>query len=85
VLFATWIPASWGLGFAGMLALLGLLVTLAKDKRTLAASALAGVVAVAMYGLPFRLYIVVAVVAAVASGLLMDEVVRGRERAGPVA
>jgi len=85
VLFATWIPASWGLGFAGMLALLGLLVTLAKDKRTLAASALAGAVAVAMYGLPFRLYIVVAVVAAVVSGWLMDEVVRGRERAGPTA
>jgi predicted branched-subunit amino acid permease len=79
VLFATWIPPWWGLGFAGTLALLGLLVTLAKDKRTLATSALAGLAAMALYGLPFRLYIVAAVAAAVGSGLLMDQVVRARE------
>lgn len=73
IVFATWIPASWGLGFAGTLALLGLMVTLAKDKRTMLAAGLAGTAAVALFGLPYRLYIVVAVAAAVASGLLMDE------------
>jgi len=74
VLFATWIPQAWGLGFAGTLALLGLLVSLAKDKRTLATAVLAGTSAVALFGLPYRLYIVVAVAAAVACGLLLDEV-----------
>lgn len=72
VLFAAWIPTEWGLGFAGTLALLALLVTLAKDKATMWATGLAGVVAVAAYALPFRLYIVAAVAAAVAAGLLMD-------------
>jgi predicted branched-subunit amino acid permease len=72
VLFAAWIPTHWGLGFAGTLALLALLVTLAKDKATMWATGLAGTVAVAAYALPFRLYIVVAVAAAVAAGLLMD-------------
>ncbi len=72
VLFATWVPSNWGLGFAGTLALLGLLVTLAKDSRTLWAAGLAGSAAVAAFSLPFRLYIVVAVAAAVAAGLLMD-------------
>jgi predicted branched-subunit amino acid permease len=81
VLFAAWIPTSWGLGFAGTLALLGLLVILAKDKRTMFSAALAGTAAVALFGLPLRLYIVVAVAAAVACGLLMDEVVKARDQA----
>lgn len=72
VLFAAWVPTSWGLGFAGTLALLGLLVTLAKDKQTLWTAGLAASAAVAAFALPFRLYIVVAVAAAVAVGLLMD-------------
>jgi predicted branched-subunit amino acid permease len=73
VLCAAWVPASWGLGFAGTLALLALLVTLAKDRKTLWTAGLAGSAAVGAYALPFRLYIVVAVAAAVAAGLLMDE------------
>lgn len=72
VLCATWVPASWGLGFAGTLALLALLVTLAKDRQTLWTAGLAGTAALAAYALPFRLYIVVAVAAAVATGLTMD-------------
>lgn len=80
VLFATWIPSSWGLAFAGTLALSGLLVTLAKDKRTLMTVGLAGTAAVAAFGMPYRLYIVVAVAAAVAAGLIMDEVAQTRGR-----
>jgi predicted branched-subunit amino acid permease len=79
VLFAAWIPSRWGLGFAGTLALLGLLVSLAKDKRTLFTAGLAGTAAVAAFGLPYRLYIVVAVAAAVAAGLLMDELDKVRQ------
>jgi predicted branched-subunit amino acid permease len=81
VLFATWIPQAWGLGFAGTLALLALIVTLAKDKRTLLMSMLAGISAVALFGLPYRLYIVVAVAAAVACGLMLDEVSKTRANA----
>jgi len=81
VLFATWIPTTWGLGFAGTLALLGLLVTLAKDKRTMVSAGLAGTAAVAAFALPYRLYIVVAVAAAVACGLLMDHLMQVRDEA----
>jgi predicted branched-subunit amino acid permease len=81
VVFATWIPQEWGLCFAGTLALLALIVTLAKDKRTLLMSMLAGISAVALFGLPYRLYIVVAVAAAVACGLMLDEVSKTRANA----
>jgi predicted branched-subunit amino acid permease len=74
VLFAAWIPTQWGLAFAGTVALLGLMVTLAKDGRTLLSAGLAGTAALAAFGLPFRLNIVVAVAAAVACGLLLEAV-----------
>jgi predicted branched-subunit amino acid permease len=74
IAFAAWIPTSWGLGFAGTLALLGLLVSLAKDGRTLWAAGVAGMAAVAAFALPLRLYILVAVAAAVSWGLIMDRV-----------
>lgn len=76
--FASAIPAHWGLGFAGTLALLGLLISLAKDGRMLLTAGLAGTAAVACFGLPYRLYIVVAVAAAIACGLLLDQVDRAR-------
>jgi predicted branched-subunit amino acid permease len=79
ILFATAIPAHWGLGFAGTLALLGLLVSLAKDKQTLLTAGLAGTAAVACFALPYRLYIVVAVAAAIACGLLLDQIVKSSE------
>jgi predicted branched-subunit amino acid permease len=73
VVFAQAIPTEWGMGFAGTLALVGLLVTLVRDKLTGISAALAGTAAVAAFGLPFKLHIIVAVAAAVAAGLLMDE------------
>jgi predicted branched-subunit amino acid permease len=72
ILLADRIPVSWGLGFAGTLALLGLLYSLVSDRATLVAAAVAGCAAVAAYGLPLKLNIVVAIAAAVAIGLLID-------------
>lgn len=66
------IPDAWGLGFAGTLALLGLLFALVSNRATLVAAAVAGCAAVAAYGLPLKLNILVAIAAAVAIGLLMD-------------
>jgi predicted branched-subunit amino acid permease len=70
------IPTAWGLGFAGTLALLGLVWSMVSDKATWVAGAVAGCAAVAAYGLPLRLNILVAIAAAVAIGLLMDHTVR---------
>lgn len=73
VLCADRVPTHWGMGFAGTLALAGLLASLARDGRAVLSAGLAGTAAVAAFSLPFHLNIVVAVAAAVACGLLLDE------------
>ena len=67
------IPVSWGLGFAGILALLGILSSLATTRLRVLAAAVAGSVAVATYGLPLKLNIIVAIVLAVAVCLLLEK------------
>ncbi len=76
VLFADAIPTQWGLGFAGTLALAGLMMSLARDRKSLLSAGLAGTAAIAVYGLPYRLNMVVAVVVGVASGLVFDAMSR---------
>jgi predicted branched-subunit amino acid permease len=66
------VPASWGFGFAGTVALLGLTCSLLTDRPSVVAGAVSGCAAVAAYALPLKLYIVVAIAAAVAIGLLID-------------
>jgi predicted branched-subunit amino acid permease len=72
ILLADVIPTHWGLGFAGVLALLGLTYSLISDRATTLAAVVAGAAAVAAFSLPFRLHIVVAIAAAVCIGLLID-------------
>ncbi|MBC7715845.1 MAG: hypothetical protein H7143_02830, partial [Pseudorhodobacter sp.] len=72
ILLADRIPTDWGLGFAGVLALLGLIYSLLSDKATALAAVVAGAAAVAAFALPFRLHIVVAIAAAVCVGLMID-------------
>ncbi len=66
------IPTEWGLGFAGTVALVGLMCSLLTDKGSVAAAAVAGCAALAAYALPLKLNIVVAIAAAVAVGVLVD-------------
>jgi predicted branched-subunit amino acid permease len=66
------IPTSWGLGFAGTMALLGLTCALLVDRASLVAAAVAGCAAVAAYALPLKLNVLVAIAAAVAIGLMLD-------------
>jgi predicted branched-subunit amino acid permease len=79
---ADWVPVAWGLGFVGVLALLGLACALVSDWFGAVSAALAGAAAVAAYGLPFKLHIIVAVVAGVAAGLVMERVARGHGQGG---
>jgi predicted branched-subunit amino acid permease len=72
ILLADVIPTHWGLGFAGVLALLGLTYSLVSDRATALAAVVAGAAAVAAFALPFRLHIVVAIAAAVCIGLMID-------------
>jgi predicted branched-subunit amino acid permease len=72
ILLADVIPTHWGLDFAGVLALLGLIFSLLSDKATAFAALVAAAAAVAAFALPFRLNIGVAIAAAVCVGLTID-------------
>ncbi|HEY4069474.1 MAG TPA: AzlC family ABC transporter permease [Burkholderiaceae bacterium] len=74
LLLADAIPTQWGFGFAGILALLGLMYSLLNDRASAVAGGVAAAAAVAAVALPLKLNIVVAIAAAVAAGLLMDHV-----------
>ena len=80
IFLADVIPVQWGLGFAGTLAMLGLTYGLLSDRSTWVAAIVAGTAAVAAFALPLKLNIMVAIVAAVAAGLLIDQAERAGER-----
>lgn len=66
------VPTHWGLGFAGILALLGVASSLASSRLRVVSAGVAGMAAVAAFALPFHLNIVVAIAAAVAMCLLAE-------------
>ena len=80
ILAAHVVPAHWDVGFAGLLALLGLTLALLDGRATAVAGLVAGCAAVAAHALPLRLNVVVAIAAAVAMGLLIERA-RGPQRA----
>ena len=80
ILLANAVPLSWGLGFAGVLALLGVLLSLLFDRATWLATGVACTAAIAAFALPLKLNILVAIAAAVAAGLLMEAVDRRRHK-----
>ena len=65
IVLANFIPPSWGLGFAGILCLLGIQCSLASSRMRILASAVAGVAAVVAFALPLKLNIVFAIAVAV--------------------
>lgn len=65
IALANMIPPSWGLGFAGILCLLGIQCSLASSRMRWLSSAVAGVAAVLAYALPLKLNIVLAIAVAV--------------------
>lgn len=73
VVLANFIPTRWGLSFAGILALLGILCSLASSRLRVVSAAVAGVAAVAAFALPFKLNVLVAIAAAVALCLILEE------------
>ncbi len=72
IALANVIPAQWGLGFAGILALLGVGCSLASTPLRRMSAGMAGMAAVVAYALPLKLNIVVAIASAVALCLLVE-------------
>ncbi|MBH9553929.1 AzlC family ABC transporter permease [Inhella sp. 4Y17] len=66
------IPAHWGLGFAGVLALLGMAYALLQERAQWIVAGVAAAVALLAYHLPLKLYIMAAIVAAGAVGWALD-------------
>lgn len=81
IVLADFIPLSWGLGFAGVLALLGVLLSMLGDRPSWLATLVAGSAAVAAYALPLRLNILLAIASAVAVGLAAEAGERALRRA----
>lgn len=72
IVLAAQIPLQWGLGFAGVLALVGILCSLSQSRMRVISLAVSGTAAVAAFALPLRLNILVAIAAAVAVCLLIE-------------
>ena len=73
IALANLIPAQWGLGFAGVLCLVGILCSLSNTPLRMLSAALAGAAAVALYSLPLKLNIVAAIAIAVAACYLLEQ------------
>ena len=80
IVLANLIPTAWGLGFAGVLCLVGILCAMANSALRLLAAGLAGATAVAVYALPLKLNIVVAIITAVVVCYLLEKTLARRER-----
>lgn len=82
IFLANVIPLEWGLGFAGVLAILGVLYAMLKGTATWVAAAVSAAAAVAAFGLPLRLNTLVAIATAVVAGLVMETVQKKGVRHG---
>jgi predicted branched-subunit amino acid permease len=69
----------WGLGFAGVLALVGILCSLTQTRLRAVSLVVSGAAAVAAYALPLRLNILVAIAAAIAVCLLVEQTAWGKK------
>ena len=72
IVVADRVPTEWGLGFAGVLALLGITYSQLSDRKIRSAAAISACAAIAAFAMPLKLNILVAIAAGVASGLLLD-------------
>lgn len=73
IALANFIPAAWGLGFAGVLALLAITCSMATSRLRVVSALVAGGVAVLVYSLPLKLNVLLAIASAVAVCLALEK------------
>ncbi len=73
VALANFVPQAWGLGFAGILCLIGILCSLATTRLRILSATVAGIVGVAAFALPLKLNIIAAIGAAVLLCLTIEK------------
>ena len=72
VLAGTAIPESWPLDFALPLSFIAMLVPQLKDRSTVGAAIVAGIAAVILYPLPYKLSIILAAFAGIVTGVILE-------------
>jgi len=72
IFLGTQVPASWSLDFTSTLTFIALVVPSLKDRASTAAALTAGIVAVLIYALPFKLSLAVATLCGIAVGLVVE-------------
>jgi len=72
ILLASRIPQSWGIGFAGTLALLAVAIPLTINAAALAGVAVAAAISVAAVSLPYQSGLLLAVVAGILAAMTVD-------------
>jgi len=78
ILLASRIPESWGVGYAGTLALLAVMIPLIINRAALAGVVVASMVAVAAINVPYRLGLILAVIAGMVAAMAVDRVIDRR-------
>jgi predicted branched-subunit amino acid permease len=73
IYMAGFIPQSWGLEFAGTLALIAIVMPMLKERSALFSACAAGSVALFTAFLPYRLNLVLAVIVAIIVGVGFDK------------
>ncbi len=73
VLLGSAVPEQWGLGFAGTLAILCIMVPLTVNKAALGGVLVAAATAVLAYELPYKLGLLAAVLVGMLSAMLIEE------------
>jgi predicted branched-subunit amino acid permease len=79
ILLGSAVPAEWGLGFAGTLALLCLMVPLVFNSAAAWGVAVAGAIGVIGYGWPYKLGLLLAVVVGMLVAMTADELLQNRK------
>jgi predicted branched-subunit amino acid permease len=72
IFLGTQVPASWQLDFTLALTFIALAIPLLKEKATVLAAGTAGLVALAAYGLPYKLGLILAAIAGIAAGMISE-------------
>lgn len=73
ILLGALVPAAWSLDFTLPLTFIAIVIPAIKDRGTVAAAVVAGVLAVVAFDAPLKLGLVIAVVAGIVAGLMFDK------------
>ena len=82
ILLGSAVPADWGLGFAGSLAILCIMVPMIVNRAALCGVLVAGATSVLAYALPYKLGLLLAVLLGMGTAMLVEELRQQRRPHG---